>query len=260
MNIVIVENEPKIARLLVDCIEKSNQQFRVLAICASIQSTIQFIQECPEQIDMYFMDVHLNDGLCFEIFKQIKIEVPVVFCTSFDLYMLEAFKSNGIDYILKPFSQEDIELAFKKVQMLAGHTQEVQIPFLPTSAESQSQPNDTFLLVQMRGKTYPVSIRDIAIVSLENDIVQLYTQKKEKYALFKPLDDIEKVLDANCFFRINRQMIVNRASVVSIQPCLNRKVTVNLSVPFASQIIVSRLKVSAFVKWLENRPVAVEYR
>ena len=61
-----------------------------------------------ETPDIIFMDIQLADGNCFEIFSRVRIKVPVIFCTAFDEYAIEAFKSNGVDYILKPFEKKKI--------------------------------------------------------------------------------------------------------------------------------------------------------
>ena len=52
--------------------------------------------------DLLFMDINLTDGLSFEIFNQIESNTPIVFVTAYDQYALDAFRVNGVDYILKP--------------------------------------------------------------------------------------------------------------------------------------------------------------
>ena len=47
------------------------------------------------------MDVRLSIGLSFEIFKQVEVESPVIFMTTFDKYAIQVFRVNRIDYLLK---------------------------------------------------------------------------------------------------------------------------------------------------------------
>lgn len=74
----------------------------------------------------------------------------------------------------------------------------------------------------------------------------MYTFSGEKYPLFKKLEYIESVCDPDQFFRINRQMLVNRSAVLSFEPYFKRKIILQLKVNLADKAIVSRLKVSSF--------------
>src|SRR5882762_4549732 len=102
MNILIVEDEIKSARSLAKLITDIRPAAKIVAQLQSISSVVKHLSE-QEAPDLIFMDIQLSDGTCFEIFKAVKIRCPVVFCTAFDEYTLEAFRANGIDYILKPF-------------------------------------------------------------------------------------------------------------------------------------------------------------
>ena len=54
--------------------------------------------------DLIFMDIHLADGNSFEIFSQVKLEIPVIFTTAYPQYALEGFEVNALDYLVKPIS------------------------------------------------------------------------------------------------------------------------------------------------------------
>jgi len=64
--------------------------------------------------DLIFMDIQLEDGLCFEIFENIELKTPVIFTTAFDEYSLRAFKVNSVDYLLKPIDIEELKKAIGK--------------------------------------------------------------------------------------------------------------------------------------------------
>src|SRR5689334_18826107 len=106
MNVLIIEDEIKAAGSLAALIMKIRPEAKVVAQLQSVTSSIKYLTE-NEQPDLIFMDIQLSDGLSFNIFKSVKISCPVVFCTAFDDYTLDAFKANGVDYVLKPFSKDD---------------------------------------------------------------------------------------------------------------------------------------------------------
>jgi len=87
---------------------------------------------------------------------------------------------------------------------------------------------------------------------VENETVYLYTLTGEKFPLFKKMEYIESVCDPNAFFRINRQMLVNRKAIRSFEPYFNRKIVLQLTINLEDRAVVSRLKVSAFKEWLER--------
>ncbi len=251
MNILIIEDEPRTARLLREFILAIDDSHTVLGICDSVESTVQFLQTTTHRIDLLFMDIQLADGNSFDIFIKTPVSTPVIFCTAYEDHLLEAFKSNGIDYILKPFHEKDIEQAFRKLDQIRQSL--LLAPSLPARLE-QALANRTqsSFLVKFREKMYPVAVRDIAAVALENEVVYLYTFNKEKHAVFRPIDDIEAALDPQTFFRINRQMILNRDAILEMEPFFNRRVIVTLKIPTADRPLVSRLKVTPFLEWIEK--------
>ena len=114
MNILIVEDELKTAKALAVMVKSIVVGVNVLASIQSVETAVRYLSD-NEAPDIIFMDIQLADGLCFEIFKAVKVVSPVVFCTAYDEYAIEAFKTNGVDYILKPFSKETVGGAIEKV-------------------------------------------------------------------------------------------------------------------------------------------------
>ena len=96
MNILIIEDEVKIARALAQLIVNVQPEAKIVASKQSISGAVLYLTT-NNRPDLIFMDIQLAVGLCFEIFKEVKIVSPVVFCTAYDDYAIEAFKSNGID-------------------------------------------------------------------------------------------------------------------------------------------------------------------
>jgi DNA-binding LytR/AlgR family response regulator len=199
------------------------------------------------------MDVQLADGESFEIFTMTEINVPVIFCTAFDDYILRAFKNNGIDYILKPFKESDIENALLKVEGLRSSLSKGKSN-LSKTASTPKKLQQTFLVRKLE-KMIPIDISKIALFHLYNEQLNLYSLTGEKFTMFKTMDELESTVDSSGFYRINRQMIVNRNAVKDIEPYFNRKVIVNFDFTTPKKAIVSRLKVTPFLEWLERPSV-----
>jgi two-component system, LytTR family, response regulator LytT len=251
MKILIVEDEHKTAELLKELVEVY-PNYTVVDICDSIDATVSYLRTHQQNLDIVFMDIQLSDGQCFEIFDKITVNIPVVFCTAYNDFALKAFKHKGIDYILKPFNEKDVHNAILKIQAFkdsfSRHTfQDVQL----NEATNKEKAYQASFLIRLREKIYPVLVADIAYVYLENEVVFLYTFKGEKHIITKTLDDIENAVSPQQFYRINRQMIINRQAIKEVETYFNQRVVVQLTLPTPEKALVPRLKVSPFFSWIE---------
>ena len=251
MNVLIVEDERKTAQLLQSFIENYDG-FLVVNLCDSIESAVEYLEKHQDQIDLIFLDIQLADGESFVIFEQIDIQTPVVFCTAYDEYLMQAFNNNGVAYILKPFKEEDVHTALQKVLKLKHALVKTANGADGYVHEPVELSYNTSFVVRFRDKLFPVNVDEIAFVMINNEIVYLFNFKGEKHTVFKRLDEIEAAIDPHQFYRINRQMIVNRKAISEIAHYVNRKLLVSLKINTPEKAIVSRLKVTPFINWLEK--------
>ena len=248
MNVLIVEDESHTASLLKEIIEK-NPDFMVIQLLESVTETVAYLGKYQQNIDLVFLDIELADGQSFEIFKHIDVQIPVIFCTAYEEYTLQAIKNNGIDYVLKPFQEDEIAQALSKYTRLRSNFQEKGPISFSTANPSAYQQH---FLTQHREKSLVKKVSNTALFLLEHETLFLYTLDGERFPLYKKLEYVESVCDPQQFFRINRQMLINRTVVLGIEPYFNRKVVVHLSISLPEKAVVSRLKVSAFKQWLEQ--------
>ena len=117
MNILIIEDEIQAAWDLKQTILKVRPQVHITAVLDSVSATQEWLESQPSP-DLIFSDIQLGDGLIFDLFATIKLPCPVVFCTAFDEYLLRAFKTNGIDYLLKPIREEEVRQSLVKLEHL----------------------------------------------------------------------------------------------------------------------------------------------
>jgi two-component system response regulator LytT len=78
--------------------------FEVVHISESVKRTIAFL-ESGMKVDLIFMDIHLADGISFDVFDKVKETAPIIFTTAFDEYAIKAFKVNSVDYLFKAYWQ-----------------------------------------------------------------------------------------------------------------------------------------------------------
>ncbi len=253
MRILLVEDERRTAQLLREFILKLNPTHEILAICDSIEDTVWVLKGESHPPDLIFMDIELSDGLSFEIFKQAVVPCPVIFCTAHDHYALQAFRNHGIAYLLKPFSEKDIREAFEQHQRLQAFFN--QSPAQVQSAIAEITPPATTqdqFLVRFRDKMIPVQVADIVAFIRQEEFVLLYHIDGRSFTVTQSLDDMGVVLPPSDFFRINRRAIVQRKWVKEISNSPNRKIALSMAIALPGPLVVSRLKVSGFLKWMER--------
>lgn len=253
MKIVIIEDEKYTAEDLENCIKELRSDFQIIKKLTSVKESIAYFEKHKEY-DLIFSDIQLGDGLSFEIFKSIQLSAPVIFCTAYDNYAIDAFKANGIDYILKPFSKTSIKAAIEKYERLVKPAKEInqEIQKLLFSFKTNtSEKSHTSLLVHQKDKIIPIQIENVALFYTQNEICKLINFDGKTFSINEPLEKIEKISGPS-FFRANRQFLVNRKAVVELVQHFSRKHILKLSVNFEEQIIISKEKTPSLLKWLEQ--------
>jgi two-component system response regulator LytT len=255
MNIVIIEDEIKTAKALGKLILSVKPEAKILASIQSVETAVRYLSD-NESPDLIFMDVQLADGLCFEIFKSVKIVSPVIFCTAYDEYALDAIKSNGIDYVLKPFSPESITKALEKVHEMKSFFQKHQnsLPDLESLlGKIGGNSGKKGFLVFKSNKYITVQTEKIAFFYIKNEISTIMTYEQQEYQVSQSLDDLQFALSPKQFFRLNRQYLINYEAVKEVEHYFARKLYVRLTIPTPEKLLVGKAKAGAFLNWLENR-------
>ena len=255
MNIIIIEDEVKTAKALGQLILSIRPDIQILAYIQSVEGAVNYLTE-NDQPDLIFMDIQLADGLSFEIFKSVEIVSPVIFCTAFDNYAIEAFKSNGIDYVLKPFSRESIAQAIKKAAELRNFFQrnKKNLPdFDSLLTQAGAQTGKSSFLIFKNNKYQTIQTENIAYFFIKNDTPTIMSFDKVEFQITQSLDEVHKLLSATQFFRVNRQYLLNFKAVREVEHYFSRKLIVKLTVPTEEKLLVGKEKATAFLNWLENR-------
>jgi two-component system LytT family response regulator len=257
MKIVIVEDELAASDHIVYLLNRINPEIEVLAIFDTVKAAVGYFST-PHDAELVLMDIHLADGISFEIFEQVKIDIPVVFTTAYDQYALKAFKVNSIDYLLKPIDEEELTDALtqftvqvkEKEQGIDDDQLKGLLGLIKGDADKKSFKN-TFLVSQ-RDQLIPLKTNDIAYFLIDLGSVKAVSNDNQTYTVDGKLEDIEESLDPTLFYRANRQCIVNREAIVNLKYYFNGKLIVSVSPVSKERIIVSKAKASEFKNWMNS--------
>lgn len=250
MRVVIIEDEQHTAENLAETILKVDIKAQIIASLRSVKEAVTYFQK-SEKPDLIFCDIQLGDGLSFEIFNKIPIKSPVIFCTAYDEYALKAFKANGIDYILKPFTIKTIRESLKKYRDLSDSFVH-NAPSYKTIIElleGRRNQKQVSVLVYHKDNIIPVKVDDIALFYIEYEVTHLITFDQKQYSISKTLEELEKITGSD-FYKANRQFLINRKAIANASQYFARKLSVSLIIPFKEKIIVSKEKSRDFLNWL----------
>ena len=248
--VIIVEDETAAVVNLRSMLATVAGDVEVVAVLESVEEAVEYFSQKPSA-DIVFMDIHLADGDSFRIFKSVEIEIPIIFTTAYNDYALEAFKVNSIDYLLKPYKEEDLRRALDKLQRLtATERHEQQKSREQMVAAVQGGTLQTMLL-RYKDKIVPVAMDEVAFFYTYAERVTLTTLKGESYPVDKSLEALQQQLSESKFFRANRQFIVARSAVKDIAVWFGNRLALNLVVETPERIIISKARVPEFKQWLQ---------
>ena len=254
MDILIIEDEVKAARALEKLVAKLRPDARVLASIQSVEAAVDYLQG-HDSPDLIFMDVQLSDGISFDIFKAVPVRCPVIFCTAYGEYAMDAIKENGVDYLLKPFSEADLQHAFDKVDNFTSFFQrnsESSLMALVQKISSEESKKKSFLV--FKGNRYlTVKTDDIAYFYIQATSPSMVTFKGETFDLSQSLDQLQQVLSEKQFFRLNRQYLVNFSAIKEVEHYFGRKLFVKLTVDTPDKLLVGKEKANVFLQWMADR-------
>ena len=251
MNALIIEDEQLAAERLSNLIMKTGD-IDVVGQFDTIKDTVAYLKKNKETVDILFCDVQLADGLSFNIFDKVEINMPVVFTTAYDEYSLKAFEVNSLDYLLKPIRYEDLRKAISKYESIYQERHFKVDAEMLRNLFKQRQFRERFL-VKLGSRFYNKPVEEVSYFSSENRIVYLHDgQAGRKFVTDFTLDELMREhLDPQQFFRISRQFIVKIHAIETMKTFSNQRLILQLKSGQIHELIVSREKVPSFKEWFE---------
>ena len=251
---LIIEDEAPAYRRLSNLLAQHHPEVEAIDVLDSIEAAVRWLGE-NKAPDLIFSDIQLSDGLSFEIYRQAPPPCPIIFTTAYDAYMLEAFRTNGIDYLLKPIEEADLARSLEKFRALTGTATSSSAPdierLLAAIAAKPAGYRERFL-IKLGSKLLPVATADIAWFLSTDGTTELLTRDGKRHLLDQPLDEIEGQLDPARFFRLNRQCIACIACIQVAHQHFNGKLKVELRPAAPIEVMVSREKARAFKEWMDG--------
>ena len=257
MKVVIIEDEKPAAERLEMLLKRALPDAEILKVLDSVEGSVRWFKEHSALADLVFMDIKLTDGLSFEIFKQVRINQPLIFTTAYNEYALEAFRVNSIDYLLKPVSVEDLNRSLNKLtslreNLMEGHHR-IELEELGRVLERLQKTYKTRFMVKVGEHIRSIPVENIVLFYADGRVVYLVTDQGREYIVDFKMEELDEVLDPELFFRINRSFSLNIHCIKDVIIHSNSRLKILLDRTFDRELIVSREKVTAFKLWFGMR-------
>lgn len=248
MKIVILEDEPMMAMDLASDIHSLRPDWQVIQTLGSVKQATEWLA-ANGGFDLIFSDIQLGDGTCFDVFSKVAPTAPVIFCTAYDQYALQAFQANGIGYLLKPYSRDSLRLAIEKFEKLRPAAPDFSALLAQLVSPKPAAQSPHRILVHHKDKIIPVPLEEIALFYLHHENTMLLRFDGQRFALNEKLSDIEEIAGPD-FYLASRQHLVSRKAIREATQYFARKLLLTLTVPFEEEVTISKEKVGGFLEWL----------
>jgi DNA-binding LytR/AlgR family response regulator len=252
MNVLIVENEKPASEKLQRLLKQTDESVAIAGVTETVEATVNWLLGNPAP-DLIFMDIQLDDGICFELFDTIKVETPVIFTTAYNEYALQAFRVNSVDYLLKPIEEEALIQAMDKYRNYHSNIHGESLKQLLSELNRQFRNR---FLIKIGSHFRSVQVKDVCFFYIVERAAFLRTLSGKEYPMEASLDYIQKSLDPEKFFRINRNCLLNIDAISDIISYSSSRLQIKLidkiTSPDESYLVVSREKVSLFKRWIDK--------
>lgn len=254
MDLLIFEDEAPAAERLIRLIEGIAPEVQVLAVLLTVSEGIEHLRS-GKQPDLILSDIELADGLCFEIFSQVKTTIPVVFTTAYNHYAIRAFEANAIDYLLKPVKEADLRRALERAKSrLPFEREEIDYHKLARIIEERQEAKGKRYLVRYGNKMFVVDTREAAYFYSLQKSTFMVNREGTSFPLDESLSQVEEDLADGDFFRINRNFLVHLKSIREMVSFGKSRIKLKVDPPHGDEemLLVSTERSPEFRKWLKG--------
>ncbi|MCL5127181.1 LytTR family DNA-binding domain-containing protein [Algibacter sp. L4_22] len=206
--------------------------------------------------DFILSDIQLLDGLSFDLFNDVSINTPIIFCSAHDDYLFQAFNTNGIAYILKPYTESDFKKAIEKYQSLfkQGHytalNQETITELKSALKEEHASYKKRFVIKKAKGIQL-LNVLEITKIEASGDFCIATDLKGKRHTISQNLGSINQQLHPNKFFKINRSEIICIDAIENIESHFKNRLLITIT-GIKEKVMTSSSTTSDFRKWLEQ--------
>jgi len=207
LRIVIADDEVLARQKLLQLL-RDEPGVEVVGEGANALETIDLVQFT--QPDVLLLDVRMPGMDGFGVLSTLSSFAPlglpsIIFTTAHDQYALKAFEVHAVDYLLKPFTRERLQIALQHAREQREHAQR---PSSGVAKSTQKKEYTNRLVFRSKGRILFLQIAEIRWIGAEENYVRI-SAGKESHMLRNTMANFETSLDPEVFLRVHRSAIIN---------------------------------------------------
>jgi DNA-binding LytR/AlgR family response regulator len=245
MKILIAEDEQVAIKYLVELLDELLIPTEMIDVVQSVAELKEYLQVNTAP-DLMLLDIQLQDGKSIDVFDEMPIATPVIFITAFDDYVIDSFKANSIQYLLKPIQKDQLEAALNKFYQL--------VDYFKMSSADVSKSKKERIIVRKGSSRISVPLKNIAFFYSEMKLNFAVSFLDERFYTDQNLTQLESIVTPENFFRITRKLLVHINAIKEFKSIEFSKVEINLMKNswIKEPIVVSQFTAPDFKKWVES--------
>ena len=254
LKILIIEDEIPARKKIKRFLEQSGTAIDIVAEIDTVVCAIAFLEK--HKVDMIFSDIELLDGNAFDIYRHVAVDCPIIFTTAYDAFWMNAFENNGIEYLLKPFTQERFQKAWDKFLMLmksnsSQHDVLAQLQCILENNLTEKTYKKRFTVSTHKG-IYFINTDDILFFGANGGVVFAHDKDGKKHLLNETsLSAIEQQLHPTDFFRVNRSELVHKKYIQKVERYSKNSLAIKMK-NYDENLKTSQSNTHDFRVWLER--------
>ena len=240
---VIVDDE-KPAREELAFLLKSFPEISVVGQGKNGLEAVALIKE--HSPDLVFLDVQMPGADGFGVIQKLKsrkLKLPhFIFATAYDLYAVQAFEVNAVDYILKPFDKQRLGRAIERTKRVLGMaaSPDERLETLVSQLGTRSGGTPVKLLLKTQGRLLLADAAEVVCASIAGGSITIVTRDFEGTSNYRTLEELAELLNCERFWRSHRSHLVNINHIKEVMPWFKSSYVLKMADRRQTEIPVSR--------------------
>ncbi len=201
---IIIDDEPDSVNLLKLQLTQNCKQIELVGTYTSSVKASQNIEALEP--DLLFLDIEMPIMNGFELLEKIlHLNFSIVFVTAYNQFALKAFRSNALDFLVKPIDTKELTEAVAKAEKRVMPTSS-QLTML--QKQLRGEPVTKIAIPGQHGISF-IDLDEIVYSEASNNYSKLILTDGRHFLISKTLKDVQEVLEEEHFLRVHRQFIIN---------------------------------------------------
>lgn len=252
MKVFIIDNDQTFINNIEKSLKEYNPDIKVLGKLDSAKKSLQWFQ-AHENPDLVFMDLDMAEEVEFEIFEQLMIMAPIIFTTDFKDFVIRVFKSNEVDFLLKPLDKDDLFALLKKYEsIIQTSLNNMKTDVIDNVMKMLNKEFKKRFVIKENGGVKDISVNEISSFFEKDKKFYLFTLSKLEFPIEYSLELLEKLVDPKLFFRINKEFLINITAIIDANLNNDGIYEITTRQSLSKKLLVDKEKTADFMKWYKE--------